>query len=133
MNYLLDTDTLVFYLRGHTEVKNKVLATPISVLCTSSVCIGELYYGAAKSQQPFKRKAEVDSLRATLPVIVLGEPEAERFGTLKAELESRGGRLPDADLMIAATALENELTVVTSNTKHFSRIQGLSLDDWTSR
>ena len=69
MTYLLDTDTLVFYLRGREDVRQKLLGVPLSELCTSSVCIGELYYGAAKSERRAERKAEVDNLRELLLAI----------------------------------------------------------------
>ena len=133
MLYLLDTDTLVFYLRGRPEVKQKVLSVPPGDLCTSAMCIGELYYGAAKSQKQAERKAEVDRLRAVLMSIPLQGAVLERFGRLKATLEAQGERLVDADLLIAATALENNLTLVTGNLKHFRRVQGLKLESWIKR
>ncbi len=133
MTYLLDTDTLVFYLRGRDEVREKLLSVSLSNLCTSSVCIGELYYGAAKSQRRTERKAEVDSLKRILSVLPFGGVEAERFGVLKKTLERRGERLADADLMIAATALEHNLVVVTGNLRHFERITGLKTETWVGR
>lgn len=131
--YLLDTDTLVFYLRGREDVRRKLLAVPSPELFTSSVCLGELYYGAAKSQRPADRKTEVDRLRDALRVIPLGNAETERFGELKALLERRGERLADADLMIAATALTHDLTAVTHNLRHFRRIDGLRVERWAER
>jgi tRNA(fMet)-specific endonuclease VapC len=133
VTYLLDTDTLVFYLRGRDDVRQKLLNVPLSELCTSSVCIGELYYGAAKSQQRAERKAEVDSLRALLLALPLGTAETERFGELKAALEVRGERLADVDPMIAATALEHNLVVVTGNLRHFERIGSLQVENWIER
>lgn len=133
--YLLDTDTLVFYLRGRKDVRQKLLSIPLPQLYTSSVCIGELYSklyrGAAKAQDRAARKAEVDALRELLPAVPLGNAETERFGELKALLERRGERLADADLMIAATALERNLTVVTGNLRHFGRAGGLRVESWT--
>ncbi len=133
MTYLLDTDTLVFYLRGRNDIRKKLLGVPLSELCTSSVCVGELYYGAAKSQRRAERKAEVDSLRELLLAIPLRTAETERFGELKAALEVRGERLADADLMIAATALEHNLVVITGNLSHFERISGLQVENWIER
>ncbi len=97
------------------------------------MCIGELYYGAAKSERRTERKAEVDSLRALLLAIPLSTAEMERFGELKAALEVRGERLADADLMIAATALEHNLVVITGNLRHFERIGGLQVENWIER
>ena len=143
--YLLATDTLVFYLRGREDVRRRLLAVPSPELFTSSVCIGELYYGAAKSQlksqlkselkseRPTDRKTEVNRLRDALQVIPLGSVETERFGELKASLERRGERLADADLMIAATALTHNLIAVTHNLRHFGRIDGLQVESWAER
>ena len=133
MLYLLDTDTLVFYLRGRPEVTLRLLSIPASDLCTSAMCFGELYYGAAKSQKRAERRAEVDRLRQTLTSIPLEGAVMERFGLLKALLEVRGERLADADLLVAATALEYDLILVTDNLKHFQRVEGLRLESWTER
>lgn len=130
MTYLLDTDTLIFYLRGRDEVRQRIFSVPLTELCTSSVCIGELYYGAAKSQMRAARKSEVSQLRELLSAIPLGNAETERFGEIKASLEVRGERLADADLMIAATALEHNLVVVTGNLRHFRRVAGLETENW---
>ena len=133
MIYLIDTDTLIFYLRGRTEVVERILGEDIDDLCTSSVCLGELYYGAVKSSQRERRTAEVDELKQYLPLISFGAAETQRFGKLKANLELRGEKLSDADLMIAATALEHNLTLVTGNSKHFNRIKRLTIDNWIKR
>ena len=114
-------------------MRQKVLSVPPGDLCTSAMCIGELYYGAAKSQKQAERKAEVDRLRAALTSIPLQGSVIERFGRLKASLEKQGERLADADLLIAATTLENDLTLVTGNLKHFQRIQGLKAESWIKR
>jgi tRNA(fMet)-specific endonuclease VapC len=133
LSYLLDTDILVFYLRGEASVRETLLATPLAELKTSSVCIGELYYGAAKSQKRAERKLEVDHLRGALPSLAPGNAEMERFGVLKASLEAQGQRLADADLIIAATALEHDLTLITGNLGHFGRIPDLKVATWLRR
>ena len=97
------------------------------------MCVGKLYYGAAKSQKQVERKAEVDRLRAVLTSIPLQGAVMERFGQLKASLEKQGERLADADLLIAAPAPENNLTLVTGNLKHFQRVQGLKMESWIKR
>jgi predicted nucleic acid-binding protein len=65
-----------------------------------------------------------------LTILPLTVREAQVFGQVKAELERRGQRLDDADLWIAATALAHDLTLVSHNQRHFSRIEKLLLEDW---
>lgn len=133
MHYLLDTDTLVYFLRGRPEVTRRLFRVAVGDLCTSIMCFGELCYGAAKSQEHTKRKTEVDRLRQALKSVPLESAVMERFGLLKASLEARGERLADADLLITASTLENDLTLVTGNLKHFQRIEGLRIENWIER
>jgi predicted nucleic acid-binding protein len=128
MAYLIDTDILVFYLRKRQHIVEKLLSIPATNLYTSSMCIGELYYGAAKSQQPTKRRAEVDALRNKMTCLAASNLEMAMFGQLKALLELQEQRLADADLIIAATAITYQLTLVTGNYKHFRRIEGLQIE-----
>lgn len=130
MAYLIDTDILVFYLRKRQPIVNKLLSIPVANLYTSSMCIGELYYGAAKSQQATERRAEVDALRTVITSLAPNDAEMALFGQLKATLETQGQRLADADLIIAATATNHKLTLITGNHKHFSRIEALQLENW---
>ena len=57
-------------------------------------------------------------------------PSLKLYGKLKAELEQKGLRLDDFDLLIGATSIVNKMTMVTSNTRHFERIPGIRLEDW---
>ena len=72
-------------------------------------------------------------MRELLLAIPLSTAETERFGELKAALEGHGERLADADLIIAATALEPNLVVVTGNLRHFGRVGGLQVENWLER
>lgn len=133
MDLLLDTETLGFSSRGRPEVRKRVVDTPIGDLATSSICIGELHYGAAKSRNRDARTRAVWELQRSLLVYEFGEREAVTFGRLKSGSEARGSRLADADLMIAATALERDLVVVTDNLRHFERVPNLRFETWVDR
>jgi predicted nucleic acid-binding protein len=91
----------------------------------------ELYYGAYKSQQITANAARVKTLGQSIEMAPINAAVAETFCMIKATLESRGNRLDDFDLIIAATALANNLILVTNNTEHFSRIDSLKLENWT--
>ena len=86
--------------------------------------IGELAYGAAKARNPEAERNRVERLVDILDEGPANRAVMMRFGLVKAELEAAGTRLADADLLIAATALEHDMTLVTGNTKHFTRIPG---------
>ena len=129
--FLLDSDTVIFALKGNPAVRANLkvhLEAPIKV---SVVTCMELYYGAYKSQKVNSNLAKIRTLEESLEVIPLGPEISGVFGKLKAQLESSGARLDDFDLAIAACALAYDLTLVTNNTKHFRRVEGLKLANWT--
>jgi len=129
--YLLDTDTVIYSLKGHETVNRhlqKHLDDPIKI---SIITCMELYYGAHKSKKVAGNLAKIRTLEQSLEVLSVGQESAETYGMLKARLEKRGSRLDDFDLIIAASALAHNLTLVTNHTDHFSRIDGLKLANWT--
>lgn len=132
MIYLLDTNVVVTYLRGKDPlVKQRVDAQSPSDLRVCSVVLGELYYGAAISQQPGANAAKVRNFTQAFASLPFDDIAAEQFGTLRAFLEKLGTPIGPYDLLIAAIALTNTpLTLVTHNTAEFSRVPGLTLEDW---
>ncbi|MFO7970449.1 MAG: type II toxin-antitoxin system VapC family toxin [Desulfobacterales bacterium] len=129
--YLLDTDTIIFSLKGNTSVKKNLLFHINDPIKTSVITLMELYYGAYKSQKVTGNLAKIKTLEQSIEIITPGLESAEVFGMLKSQLEKTGSRLDDFDLIIAACALAHNLTLVTNNEKHFQRIEGLKLANWT--
>ena len=128
--YLLDTDIIIYSLKGHPVLQENLKRHLNDSLQISIVTCLELYYGAYKSPQVTGNLAKVKRIEETLEVIPLGAEAAEIFGRLKAQLEIKGTRLDDFDLMIAACALTHNLTLVTNNEMHFRRIDGLKVTNW---
>jgi predicted nucleic acid-binding protein len=128
--YLLDTDTVIYALKGQRDVMRNLALHADDPLGVSVITLMELYYGAFKSQQVAGNLAKVRALEKAVRVWDLQADAAEVFGALKAELESDGNRLDDFDLGIAACALVHNLTLVSHNSAHFARVRGLRLDDW---
>jgi predicted nucleic acid-binding protein len=128
--YLLDTDIIIYSLKGHPVLQENLRRHLNDSLQISIVTCLELYYGAYKSPQVTGNLAKVKKIEETLEVIPLGTEAAEIFGRLKAQLEIKGTRLDDFDLMIAACALTHNLTLVTNNEMHFRRIDGLKVTNW---
>ena len=128
--YLLDTDTVIYALKGQRDVMRNLALHADDPLGVSVITLMELYYGAFRSRQVAGNLAKVRSLEKAVQVWDLQADAAEVFGALKAQLESDGTRLDDFDLGIAACALVHNLTLVTHNSAHFARVRGLRLDDW---
>jgi len=128
--YLLDTDTIIYILKGNASVQKNLLFHINDPIKTSVITLMELYYGAYKSQKVTGNLAKIKTLEQSLEIITLGVASAEVFGMLKSQLEKTGLRLDDFDLIIAACALAHNLTLVTNNEKHFQRIEGLKLANW---
>jgi len=129
--FLLDTDTMIYNLKGDEAVRKNIsrhIADPMKI---SAVTLMELYYGAYKSQQVEKNLAKIKVLENTLEVLRVGMESVEVFGIYKAKLEKAGTPLDDFDLILASCALANNLTLVTNNIKHFKRIKGLRLMNWS--
>ncbi len=128
--YLLDTDTLIYSLKGSEPVLENLARHQHAPLRISAVSLMELYYGAYKSERVAASLASVRRIESAFSILPVDATISETFGMMKADLESKGTPLQDADLMIAATALSNNLVLVTNNEKHFSRIDGLKLENW---
>ena len=130
--YLLDTNIVIYCLKGHEVVNKNLLSHLNDPINISVVTLMELYYGAYKSQKVESNLAKIKTLENSIEVIPLGKEVVEIFGIYKAKLERSGTSLDDFDLILAACAMTNNLVLVTNNTKHFKRIEGLKITDWTS-
>jgi len=129
--YLLDTDTIIYILKGNRVVENNLQRHYHDPIKISVITLMELYYGAYKSQKVTSNLAKIKTLQNSLEIIPLGQEIAEIFGIQKANLEKRGTSLDDFDLILGCSALAHNLTLVTNNSKHFKKIEGLKLTNWT--
>lgn len=129
--YLLDTDTIIYSLKGN-QIVNKMLQKhlydPIKI---SVITLMELYYGAYKSQKVESNIAKVKTLETSLDILPVNQELVEVFGMLKSRLEKVGTPSDDFDLILASTSLSHNLILVTNNEKHFQRIKGLKIENWT--
>jgi tRNA(fMet)-specific endonuclease VapC len=128
--YLLDTDIVIYSLKGHSAVKKNLERNLHAALKISIVTLMELYYGAYKSQKVASNIGKIKRIEDALEIIALGRESAEIFAMLKTDLEKAGTPLDDFDLILAACALAHDLVLVTNNVKHFQRIQGLKFENW---
>lgn len=130
MTYLLDTDTCVFWLRGRPSVQAKMAAAGPEALSISVITLAELRYGADCSAQPDANHQAIDDFVGGVLVLAIDADIARAFGAIKAQLRRQGRLIEDFDLVLAATAVTRDLTLVTNNTDHFGCVTRLTITSW---
>jgi len=130
MNYLLDTNICVYWLKGYENIEAKAMEVGLVSLSISFITLSELYYGAYNSKKIKKNIRNIGKLKKKLYVIESSEAICEHFGRIKVSLKDKGNIIDDADIFIAACALVEDVTLVTNNEKHFERIEGLRIENW---
>ena len=130
LRYLLDTYVLSALVRDpQGPVASRIAAVGESAICTSIVVAAELRFGAEKSGST-KLSDRVDAILSALEVLPLEAPVDRHYATLRRALGRRGKPIGPNDMLIAAHALCQGLTVVTANVGEFSRVPGLSVENW---
>lgn len=128
--YLLDTNTVIYYFKNLGHVADRLLSHSPDQIAIPAVVVYELETGIAKSTQPEKRRAQLDTLLRTVAIWPFALAEAQATATLRATLEKAGQPLEPMDYLIAGTALAHQAILVTHNTREFSRAPGLTCEDW---
>lgn len=131
MKYLLDTDTCIFFLKGKHNITEKIRAVGIDNCYISEITIAELKYGAEKSSNYKKHSKEVDKMEELFTVIPI-YGILNLFAKEKVRLQKEGNLIPDFDLLIGVTSIENGLTLVTNNVKHMERLNDIKISNWKS-
>ncbi|MDK1670051.1 type II toxin-antitoxin system VapC family toxin [Moraxella osloensis] len=130
MKYLLDTNTLIYYFKGLGNVKERLLVCQPSEIVLSSVVYYELQVGILKSTSPQKRIAQLAILKNQVSWVDFDEKSAEATAQVRVDLERIGKPIGSHDVQIAGMAVANDLILITHNTREFSRVNGLKLEDW---
>ncbi|MCX7016270.1 MAG: type II toxin-antitoxin system VapC family toxin [Candidatus Sumerlaeota bacterium] len=129
--FLLDTNVCIRILNKSSKPLVARLRTEDpSEIHISAITKAELLYGARHSARPAANLRLLDSLFAVFVSLPFDDPCAEHHAAIRADLSARGQLIGPHDLLIAATALAHDLTLVTHNTKEFSRVIGLRIEDW---
>jgi len=130
MQYLLDTNICVFFLRGKLNLDEIIREKGRENCFISEITVVELRYGAENSDNPAKSHKSVDAFVSGLSIIpIFGS--IKRYAKEKVRLRSIGKPMHDEfDLLIGVTAIENKLTLVTDNIKDFERLAGIKIENW---
>jgi tRNA(fMet)-specific endonuclease VapC len=129
VNFLLDSDTCSAYLRDDRRVFNRFLQHG-GAFAISTVVAGELLVSAAQRGADSVFAQRLEGLLVDLTVLPYDLAWARRFGEIRAHLLARGLASAPMDLLVAATALVHDLTLVTRNTRHFEHVPELRLQNW---
>jgi len=127
--YMLDTDTVSYAIRGEGQVAARLLEHQPSEVCISSITLAELRFGA-ESKRSQRLHRSINGFIADVAVVPFDQAAADRFALAAAALARRGEPIGTFDTLVAAHALSLGLAVVTNNTKHFSRVAGLTVENW---
>ncbi|MEN6337835.1 MAG: type II toxin-antitoxin system VapC family toxin [Phycisphaerales bacterium] len=131
MKYLLDTNVCIRYLNGQSKnIRQTLDRSSFGQTALCSVVRTELLYGALKSAQPERNMERLLHFFKGFPCLPFDERASDAYAGIRLQLEAIGRPVGPNDLLIAATALAHELTLVTHNTKEFGRIEGLAMEDW---
>jgi len=131
--YLLDTNIISDVIRNPDgPAERRIEQVGPKAIFTSIIVASELRYGCVKKGSP-ELLTRVEAILETIPVLPLDIPADAEYGGIRAELETAGQSIGMNDLLIAAHAHALKLTLVTDNTREFSRIRGLKVENWLER
>ena len=129
--YLLDTDICIYIINKHPQKVVKKIKTlePMNIKL-SAISVSELEYGVSKSKYREKNREALLFFVSGFDIIPFDEKDAEVYGLIRADLESREKVIGPYDMQIAAQAISRDLILVTNNTGEFQRIKNLKLESW---
>lgn len=132
MIYSLDTNTCIYLINGRSpSIFQRLSQQEPEDVVLSSIVVSELMFGAANSQFVERNYATIEAFIAGYYVVPFDLPSSRAYGELRAYLRKSGKPIGNVDTLIAAHALTHELTLITNNTKQFSRVPRLRIEDWT--
>lgn len=133
MKYLLDTNICIYLIKQKpVNVLKKFQTIEAGEICVSSVTVAEMLYGVEKSKYKKQNRAAIEQFLLPLIVLDFDISAAVEFGKIRNHLESKGMPIGPYDLMIASQAMSRTLNLVTNNTREFSRIPNLTIENWVS-
>ena len=128
LQYLIDTDWVIHYLHAHPVIVIRLDELQPQGLALSILSLAELYEGVYYSRDPEGDPQDLNNFLRGVTVLGLDEAVVKIFGRERGRLRAAGTLIGDFDLLIAATALHQNLTLLTNNRSHFERIDGLRME-----
>jgi len=128
--YLLDTNTCIAVMRSHPIAVQRMAAVAPGDCAISTVTAYELYTGVEKCANPAQERSKVELLLSTVWEMPFDPAAARESARVRALLEAQGQPIGPYDVLLAGQALAHSLILVTDNTREFSRVPGLTLENW---
>ena len=133
MKLMLDTNICIYIIKQQpSAVLKNFLEYQVGDIGISSITLSELRYGVAKSKHSEKNAKALDEFIIPLDIASFDEDAAHAYGNIRTTLEKAGTPIGAMDMLIAAHAVSMGVTLVTNNTREFSRIPTLDIVDWTT-
>lgn len=126
--YLLDTNICIYFLKGQFDLQSKLEASTNELFYVSEITIAELKFGAENSIHKEKNRKNVELFQKKYEILPIF-PALDLFAIEKARLRQKGKPLDDFDLLIGATAIYNNLILLTRNVSDFDRLAGIQIED----
>lgn len=130
--FLLDTNIVIFYLKGRYNLNEKFRQVSLQNCCISEVTLAELKYGAECSDQIDKNTKMVDAFAKEITILPIFN-SLSLYAKEKARLRKSGDMIDDFDILIGTTAIANNLILVTDNEKHLKRLSKIKIENWIKR
>ncbi len=127
-SFLVDTDWVIDHFSGVGTVTRRLQELQKHGLALSIISVAELWEGVYFSKDPARSEAMFAEFISGVVILGIDEEICKRFGQLRGSLRSVGKLVGDFDLLIAASALRHDLTLLTNNRRHFERIEGLRME-----
>jgi tRNA(fMet)-specific endonuclease VapC len=130
--YLLDTNICIYALKNKPdEVLRNIENIGVDNIFMSTIVLSELYFGAENSLKPRYNRKVIDHFISPFKLISFDLHAASIYGKIRAELKKTGKLIGLMDMLIAATALSNDMVLVTNNEKEFNRVNDLKVENWS--
>ena len=134
IRYLLDTNACIELIRKRSgRVLSHLREQPVGSVGMSSITLGELYYGVARSADPERNRIALTQFCAPIALLPFDDRAAAAYGPARADLERSGFPAGPLDTLIAAHALSIRAVLVTDNEREFRRVRGLEVENWARR
>jgi predicted nucleic acid-binding protein len=130
MTYLLDTNICIYFLKQYPEIVNRIQECDDGELAISIITLAELQFGAHNSRQVENNIKRIQFFLEQVHLLLLTSETTDIYARIRTTLRKSGNTIDDFDILIGATAIENDLTLVTNNERHFLNIEGLRMSNW---